>query len=558
MRSILLWSLTSLLALGAGSACGEDGVVLPANYNSGRSIDILIKPNDKLEPPFNEVRSLNGINGSSLPIVGDTDLEQSYGVKEKNSKEQDGAHLRMVRLGTDTVCDVSLETIFPDATADRNDPASYDFKALDQHVRAIRDLKTAQVLLQLGFNPGRGGECSATQDGVQLGLKIETEAEGDLWADVAINVLRHLRDGSDWDKSGGQSFGTRYVEFLDDPIGRMNYPTRASDPLYSRLFNVYADFAKNTKIRWPDDPEDGPVVRVGGISFEFTDPDQLDFESEDNKHPLLAFIDFCANNDVPLDFVSFKTRTLRPYDAFLVAKALREYLDGHGALQETELICTGMAIVVEDENLVRREVTGEDARSKAYIGAYETAARVYFQDVPVEHMIAGRGPMIFSDLDDHAGEDPNQIASLVVPSEYFEPDGEPTPAFMALFPFRQVRGHQRVSVVDGPDGDGLAVLASHDDKSDRKLHVIVANANVLLGYADIAYDLRLEGWVPASVGQVTYRLAVLDRNSFGLGSFHFSETGVLETAELLGTLRLVKRMAIPSIHYIEFEKPSAF
>ncbi len=354
----------------------------------------------------------------------------------------------------------------------------------------------------------------------------------------------------------------RYVEFMDDPTERLGYP----DDALAGLFSIYKRFADLAKGYFPDDATDGPRVRLGGISFTLRSAADLSYTVAADKHGILRFIDFCAEKGVPLDFVSFRTRTRQPHEAFAIAAELRRYLDTHpadtaGRLKRTELIAASVEFDRDNPELLARGILAEPVLESTYLGAFQAAARIFMQEVPVNQMIAGRGPRVFQDLATHAGVDPSTVADLIVDSLYFDADGRAQPAFMALFPFRQVSGHRRVKVTSGADGEGMAILASHDLSSDRVLHVIVANANVLTGAgglnADITYDLRLENFVPATVPIVQYKLAVIDRNAVGVDSFHFSETGVLETIRspqqtTTAQVSFVHQMAVPSVHYIQF------
>jgi hypothetical protein len=553
-------ALLGWAALAAG--CGDDGVLLPSNINTLKFRSISIAPNAKAEAPVDRVMPLNGMLGAPVPLVpGDASLKTAYWGRLTGSPEADGAHIGMVRVGSDTTCGVSLESIFPNATADPSKPASYDFATLDAHIQSIKELNTATVLWQAAFRPGTGGVCDATSRGRQQGGVVPPGAQGELWAQVAANTLRHLNGGATWDPSG-KSFNVRYVEFMDDPTERLGY---ADDGL-AGLFSIYKRFADLAKAAFPDDPTDGPRVRLGGISFTLRSVDDLSFTVAADKHGLLRFIDFCAENGVPLDFVSFRTRTRQPHEAFAIAAELRRYLDTHpadaaGRLKGTELIAASVEFDRDNPELLARGILAEPVLESTYLGAFQAAARIFMQEVPVNQMIAGRGPRVFQDLATHGGVDPSTVADLIVDSLYFDADGRAQPAFMALFPFRQVSGHRRVSVTSGADGEGMAILASHDASSDRVLHVIVANANVLTGAgglnADITYDLRLENFVPATVPIVQYKLAVLDRNAVGVDSFHFSETGVLETIRspqqtTTAQVSFVHQMAVPSVHYIQF------
>ncbi|MGM0578746.1 MAG: hypothetical protein ACQEXJ_23695 [Myxococcota bacterium] len=543
-----------LLALAAAS-CGEDGPALPENLHTQKFRTVTVAPNQKLEGASGTVRPLNGMHGAPEPVVpGDADLRTLYWGRPAGSTEPDGAHVRLVRVGADTLCGVSLDGLFPDPEADPNDPASYDFDTLDERVESVRELNTARVLWQAAFNPG--GACDATERGVQQGQPVEA-ADAGRWATVAVNTLRHLDDGDAWDPDGHR-FDVGMVEFLDDPIERMGYAPEEVDA----LFPVYGTFADRVKAQWPDVPGEEPTMAVGGLAFTLESPDDLEWTTQDEKHPLLRFIDYCAAGDVPLDLLTFRTRTVRPEHAAEIATELRDYLDTHpddaaDRLAETRLVFGGATFQRDDPDLASRGILDDPALANAYLGAFQSAVRILAQDVPVDHMVAGRGPRVFADLQPHAGEDLDTLRELLVPSRYFDADAVAKPAFVSMFPFRQVTGQRRVLVEDRSD---MAVLASHDPASDRVLHVIIADANVRTGdeglNAYVTYDLRLRDFVPSAVRTVEYKLAVLDRGSFGTGSFHFSETGVVDTLRDSGTVSFTHDMTVPSIHYIQFVKPA--
>jgi hypothetical protein len=353
---------------------------------------------------------------------------------------------------------------------------------------------------------------------------------------------------------------------MDDPINRFpgGYTENWLATNWERLFKVYLSFAKKIKGAWPDVKDDNeilqPVIRVGGISFTFTSASELN--NPTNKHGLLRFIDYCRGcregretcdaEKAPLDFVSFKTKTAHAYQAYEIASAIRAYLNQNG-YGSVELISTSVEPDYNATSLSTLPSLAYGDLKSAHLGAFQTAARIYFQDVPVDWMIAGRGPRVFSDLEAHTTI--ASFESLIVESDYFEKDATAKPSYMALFPFRQMKGHQRVKIGDGADSEGMTILASHDPNNDKVLHVIVANSNVSAGMAAITYDLVLEQFAPPQVVEIEYKLATLDRNSYGVGSFHFSETGTLSTGIHSGSLRFVHEMAVPSVHYIQFVQP---
>ena len=553
------------------SSCSDgDGVTLPSNYNTGRYRRVEIRPNEKIDGLASKVKPLNGMHGSPLPVVpGDSSLKLQYWGRLAGSAEADGAHVTMVRVGTDVDCALSLESIFPDQGKNVDDPNNYNFDTLDKHVSAVLGdyspqsksfsggLNTARLLWQAGLNVGPAAGCKSDAQGYQLGSPFSTGGDYLLWADVAFNTLQHLRGVGKWSNTGAP-YNVRYVEFMDDPLGRFpnGYTTSWTDVNWGRLHDTYKQFATKIKATWPDTVDENgiriPNVHIGGISFTFTNESELSYNSDQDKHGLLRFIDFCKTNKVPLDFVSFKTKTTTAYKAAKISSAIRGYLNQSG-YGDVKLIATSVSPDYDDPKLQNLMSLEYDDLKSAHLGAFQTAARIYFQDTPVDWMIAGRGPRVFSDLVAH--QDLNTFQGLVVESDYFYNDSTAKPSFMSLFPFRQVSGHQRVVVSEGADTDGMTILASHDINNPKVVHVIVANSNVSSGIASITYDLVLAQFAPPNVTEVEYKLAVLDRSSYGVSSFNFSQTGKLETGFQTGSIRLIQEMAVPSVHYIQFVQP---
>ncbi len=571
-RALGLTGAALLMALGAPvTGCNEDGLTLPEDFNGGRYRKITISATSK--QIGQTVTPLTGMDGAPKPILtGDYDLTTAYWGKYATDVGPDGAHLSMVRVGTGTVCDLSLEGIFPNPGKDPSKAADYNFTVLDQHMKAATDVHTAAILWQVGFNPGANGGCKTSGNGQQAGTPISSQEPAKAtWVNVAVNTLRHLRGGDSWDKDNGKNYPVGWVEFMDDPVGAMGYP-EAHDTSWDTLYEVYGRFAEGVKQHFPDDPERGPTVHVGGMGFHVKVP--AGAKADDyfvGKPPVTRFIDWIAKDKAPLDFISFRTTTNTPFQAAEVAREIRAYLDAKG-LQATKLVMTGADYFRDDAHLQTVAMMQNEHIKSAYLGAFQTAVRIFIQDVGVAHFIAGRGPRVYSDLRSHAGEDPGSLKHMIVESDYFHPRTPsdpcanqawdvnkpmPTcarPAYMAMFPFRQVNGHVPVTVTSGHDAEGMTAMASFDKASDDVMHIIVANANVAPGTASITYDLVIDNFVPATIRAVKYSLAVIDRNSYGVPSFHFSETGTVETNPQTGSVRFVHEMAVPSVHYIQLEK----
>jgi hypothetical protein len=651
--------------------CFQDGVNLPESYNTlkYRGFRLLYTP---VPENLTTIRPLNGIQGAPEKVVGTDSNDLLCLYWGTNCKEgeaciclRDGAHTTMVRVGSDTVCDVSLESIFPDSDADPDNAANYDFEALDAHIESIKALNTAEVLWQAAFTPGEQGICttSAETPGMQRGSPISSADDADAWKKVAMNTLLHLNNGTYWDTENGQQYSVRYVEFMDAPQERLGYTDLTS---LDELHLAYQSLAGAIKGYWPDAavtgkdscvptcspncdakvcgnngcggscglcgagtycvdstcvtdcapncPDDAncipdcegkrcgddacggscgsctldkpycaqarhdtgsttPVIYVGGISYLISSVEDLEYQPGTSDHPLLQFIDHCITADVPLDFVSFRTRTTHPYESACIAKRLRHYLDNHksdteGTLKKTKLILVGAEFDADNPDLITHGVFENEATASMYQGAFESAVRVFSQSPlspetcqywdagPIDWMLTSRVPRVFSDLAAHKGEELKDLENLVVDSAYVTSQGEAKPAFMSLFPFRQIAiDHVRIEVLEGSDSQGLAILAGYDaQSSERVLRVIIANANVHTGNADITYDLIIENFTDSSE-PVQYKLAIIDRGSYDVSSFFFSEMGVVKPTAETYELRFVHQMAVPAIHYLELSIP---
>src|SRR5690606_32112857 len=153
-------------------------------FNTGRYRRIEIST---VKKTGQTVAPLTGMDGAPRPIVpGDYDLKTAYWGKYATDDGPDGAHLSMVRVGTGTLCDLSLEGIFPNVAKDPANPADYNVTVLDQHVKAATDVHTAAILWQVGFNPGTGGACKTHAPGQQAGHPLaNTQIAKDTWVNVA-------------------------------------------------------------------------------------------------------------------------------------------------------------------------------------------------------------------------------------------------------------------------------------------------------------------------------------------------------------------------------------
>lgn len=213
--------LLGLVAL----ACHRAPVTIRAEVDVSRSVG-----------PFDR---LSGVQGSPAPILpGEPNLTEGFRA----------ARIERSRFPQD--CEPNTLTLggtFPDAAADPDSPASYDFAALDAHVRAAREAG-AEILWQSSYDVG-GSDA-------WVGLNLGGRPPADLarWSRVLTRSLEHLNNG--W--AGGLNAAVRHVEFLNEPDGLGGF--RGDEA--ARLTPVFLRFLETVEAYNAAHP-DTPVVPVG-------------------------------------------------------------------------------------------------------------------------------------------------------------------------------------------------------------------------------------------------------------------------------------------------------
>ena len=180
------WASGTLAGCGGGTATGPDPVQVSLDVPSG---------------PFDR---LSGVQGSPYPEVPD-DVEHVDAYRAH--------HLERARFPQDCPAnELTLAAIFPDESADPDDPASYQFAAIDRHMSAARDAGL-RVMWQSSYDVGLSDRW--------LGLNLGGRpiADLDLWARVLARCLEHFTIG--W--ASGFYRAIAEVEFLNEPDGLGGY-----------------------------------------------------------------------------------------------------------------------------------------------------------------------------------------------------------------------------------------------------------------------------------------------------------------------------------------------
>jgi len=209
----------------------------------------------------NEIRALNGLNNGPGSVVGkpDKDLIAWWEV----------LNVPMTRLH-DTVYGgnpdtVDIHCIFPDFSADPDDPANYHFARTDKYIKAIVELGV-QIVYRLGESIDHSVEK----------CYIDPPADFVQWAKICIGIIRHYNDG--W--AEGYQYGITHWEVWCEPDGPGTW-----SGTFEQYCELYDTAAKAIK-------EYDATLKVGG-------PSGLNAPAMQK-----SFLDFCRSNETPLDFFS--------------------------------------------------------------------------------------------------------------------------------------------------------------------------------------------------------------------------------------------------------------
>jgi xylan 1,4-beta-xylosidase len=261
MNAMLVGLAALGLAIGAARAWGDESTARQISIDATVAVGAL--------------RPLNGVQAD--------DAESSAFYRT--------AHVDLVRI-PDAAGAGDVDAIFPDLSADTENPKSYNFARTDRLVASIKS-GGAEPLFRLGQSASAGAD---------------PPADPDKWAQIVKHVVLHYNAG--WGR--GFRYGIRYWEIWDAPDSKQSWSGSPAE--YYRLYEKTAQ-----AIQAAD-----PAALVGGPAL---------------SKPLIAgdyrekFIDFLRLNRLPLDFFSwhfYAVDSNDPYVFVTIARQLRIILDARG------------------------------------------------------------------------------------------------------------------------------------------------------------------------------------------------------------------------------------
>ncbi|MFJ4036716.1 hypothetical protein ACIPVB_01410 [Microbacterium sp. NPDC090007] len=374
-------------------------------------------------------RPLNGVGGVPGPVEGYRDFPDMTPLWREAGVTLVRSFDWMSRLDTRD----NPTSLFPDWSADPDDPASYNFTATDQWVDAVHAI---------------GAEVMFTVASSIPSNKLPAD-DVEVYGRVVEHIVRHYSRG--W--AGGSSRPVRVYEFGDQPdFGPLHFAGRPEE-----FFAMYRAFCE--AVHRVD-----ATLTVGGPSVAFS----LETDSPYRE----GFLEFVRENDLPLHFFSFLWFTdgsRDPMDYRHVSRELRAVLDRHG-FTDTELTLSYW-------NYLAVPSSTAPAPEK---GAFMAATAIALQDTVIDHAFFFRAD---------TGRDPHY--GFIDPGGVGDVDGRPDERSRALVLAGRALSGRRLDATGG-DESGLAVAAGRDGDTVRVLVTnYVAPDSALAPRAEDRFTFRI-------------------------------------------------------------------
>jgi xylan 1,4-beta-xylosidase len=365
MKRIFYFSIVALLLCGLGFA--------QQNKTEGfRTLQV------DAGKTIGQIRSFQGLNGPPFPIMqGLPNLVQQYkdlridqvrthdymGPTDIDARfTQDNPMLAWLVPDAGQRASIAKNgnagIIFPDWSADPENPASYNFSPTDKVLAAIRETG-AEVYYRIGRSWGA--------------TNVDPPPDFDKYATVVKHVAMHYNQG--W--ANGFHYNIRYWEFWNEPEAL--FWSGTPEQFYS-LYEKTALALKSVD----------PSLKIG------TDAKAIASNPDAYREGL---IDYCAAHHLPLDFYSWHTyanSSADPYDAVRLGREIRALLDTHG-YPKAESILSEWNLTADFTEGQRLRLQGME--NAAFIGAVLT----YLQDAPVDRAHFYRGDAAWMGLFDLQG-----------------------------------------------------------------------------------------------------------------------------------------------------------
>lgn len=470
--------------------CGGDGEILPPQNNIKTFYIDLNEVGEKINP-------LNGIEKTPVSIKeGEPDLRDKY--------VNNGVFY--VRLPEGSGCEYTMEGIFPDEEKDEEKPENYDFSKIDKIIEPLI-LTGRTPIFQAIYDYGGEKKC-IVEEGIQKGVPTSNPLK---WAKVVAGILKHFNNGAmQWQP---KLWNIKYVEFLNDPFLLGGY---SIDQAY-QVFSNYYVFAKEIKSNFPK-------IFIGGIAHTINGYG----EAQNPLNPMEKFIGYIKDmENIPLDFLSFKSKGGNPYEHYKIAKNFRESLDNKGL---TDVLLFDSEITINEESFKKLWKDDPLLRS-AFAGAYFSLIKILYQGI-VDIAVFKREYRKDEDL-------------------FFTKEGLEKPAIISFNPFKEMALEEAIILKSNFEGKnwsyddkGVALLAGKS-LNKNTLHIVVANAYIDEGIKKITIYIKIKN-APQKPKMKFYEI-LIDKGT----TIFKLDTEYLEVYN--GNITIQREIPTPSVLYLKIE-----
>ena len=260
------------------------------------AVEIAVRPETALGP----IKPVNGVNGcpNAENPAGKRGTFRAF-----RAAAFPYARLHDTAATYDFAHTVDITCVFPDFSADENDPASYDFELTDHLLSRVVAAGTEPY-----YRLGQTIEHWKKKYGVKV------PEDFGKWARICEHVIRHYTEG--W--ADGKTWKIRYWEIWNEPD--LHWPGQGAVPPTwtgddAQFFEMYGIVAKHLKKCFPH-------LSIGGPAAALVRKDSMDWAAR--------FLASARENGAPLDFFSWHQYPSAPGRIADMAREIRALLDSNG------------------------------------------------------------------------------------------------------------------------------------------------------------------------------------------------------------------------------------
>lgn len=242
--------------------------------------------------------------------------------------------------------------MFPDLSADVEDPKSYHFEATDRLLASIEAVHAEPI-----FRMGRS-----------IGAAPQPPADLAKYAQIVRHIVLHYNKG--WDR--GFHYGVRYWEVWNEPDFKVFWTGTPQ-----QYYELYERMARAIKAADPRALVGGPTISL-----------PLDASAYRER-----FLDFVRAKNLPLDFFSWHFYTLDsndPNNFVTIGKEIRRILDAHG-FKATQSFLDEWNVDLFDRDMTQADRAAFAASSLIYMVSAPIDVQAYYR-ADTEFRNGGKGP----------------------------------------------------------------------------------------------------------------------------------------------------------------------